>query len=212
MKDFKDLTPQQRQERSKKIDDFVRKKIVEMSGIENVRGIQLSNTLRRIANLFDALANQQDSEDEVSGPRMGILIRLYGGEVLREEAGVTPTMLSHMQNVTKNTISSLVKGLEDQGMIRRENDPQDRRIYRLYLTDAGRDYVTKMAPKKINYLNSLVSDMDPAEIDQLLELLGKLQVNLLGHTHFSDFHKRSRFHNMSRPPHFSASSQKPTDE
>ena len=212
MKEFRDLTPQQRLEKSKKIDEFVRKKIVEMSGIENVRGVQLSNTLRRIANLFDALANQQDSDDEVSGQRMGILIRLYGGEVLHEGAGVTPTMLSHMQNVTKNTISSLVKGLEDQGLIRRENDPLDRRIYRLYLTDAGREYVTKMAPKKINYLNSLVSDMDSADIDQLLELLGKLQVVLLGHMHFNGFHKSSHFHGMKGPHNFSEPLQDPTDE
>ncbi len=190
MKDFDCLTPEQRLERGKKIDEFLRTKIVELSGIENVRGIQVSTALHRIANLYDMITNQASEVEGVSAPRMGILFRLYAGEVLHKEAGVTPTMLSHMQNVTKNTISSLVKGLEDQGLIRRENDPVDRRIYRLHLTDAGREYIIRIAPQQITFLNSLISDMKPQEIDQLLELLGKLQNSIMGHLKFHrGFHK-----------------------
>lgn len=188
MKDFATLTPEQRLERSKKIDEFIRLKIVEMSGIENVRGIQLSNTIRRISNLYEMISNQVGNDETLSGPRLGILFRLYGGEILHGESGVTPTMLSHMQNVTKNTISSLVKGLEDQGLIRREIDPVDRRIYRLYLTDAGRNYIIKTAPEHINFLNSLTEDLTSEEIDQLMELLGKLQNSLLARAKIKPYH------------------------
>jgi DNA-binding MarR family transcriptional regulator len=188
MRDFATLTPEQRLERSKKIDEFIRLKIVEMSGIENVRGIQLSNTIRRISNLYEMISNQVGNDETLSGPRLGILFRLYGGEILHGESGVTPTMLSHMQNVTKNTISSLVKGLEDQGLIRREIDPVDRRIYRLYLTDAGRNYIIKTAPEHINFLNSLTEDLTSEEIDQLMELLGKLQNSLLSRAKIKPYH------------------------
>ncbi|MEA5078112.1 MAG: MarR family winged helix-turn-helix transcriptional regulator [Anaerolineaceae bacterium] len=188
MKDFSTLTPEQRLERSKKIDEFIRQKIVEMSGVENVRGIQVSNIIRRVANLYEVIGNQVGNDETLSGPRLGILFRLYGGEVLHGESGVTPTMLSHMQNVTKNTISSLVKGLEEQGLIRREIDPVDRRIYRLYLTDAGRSYIIKTAPSHINFLNSLTEDLTSQEIDQLMELLGKLQNSLLGRAKLKPFH------------------------
>jgi len=188
MRDFATLTPEQRLERSKKIDEFIRLKIVEMSGIENVRGIQLSNTIRRISNLYEMISNQVGNDETLSGPRLGILFRLYGGEILHGESGVTPTMLSHMQNVTKNTISSLVKGLEDQGLIRREIDPVDRRIYRLYLTDAGRNYIIKTAPEHINFLNSLTEDLTSEEIDQLMELLGKLQNSLLARAKIKPYH------------------------
>jgi len=188
MKDFINLAPEQRLELSKKIEEFVRQKFVDMSGIENVRGIQLSNIIRRIANLYEVIGNQTGNDETLSGPRMGILFRLYGGEFMHGESGVTPTMLSHMQNVTKNTISSLVKGLEDQGLIRRETDPVDRRIYRLYLTDAGRNYILKTAPPHIIFLNSLTEDLTSEEIDQLLELLGKLQNSLLGRAKLKPFH------------------------
>jgi DNA-binding MarR family transcriptional regulator len=188
MRDFATLTPEQRLERSKKIDEFIRLKIVEMSGIENVRGIQLSNTIRRISNLYEMISNQVGNDETLSGPRLGILFRLYGGEILHGESGVTPTMLSHMQNVTKNTISSLVKGLEDQGLIRREIDPVDRRIYRLYLTDTGRNYIIKNAPEHINFLNSLTEDLTSEEIDQLMELLGKLQNSLLARAKIKPYH------------------------
>jgi DNA-binding MarR family transcriptional regulator len=188
MKDFSTLTPEQRLERSKKIDEFIRQKIVELSGVENVSGIQISSTIRRIANLYEVIGNQMGNDEAISGPRLGILFRLYGGEVLHGESGVTPTMLSHMQNVTKNTISSLVKGLEEQGLIRRETDSVDRRIYRLYLTDAGRSYIIKAAPMHLNFLNSLTEDMTSQEIDQLTELLGKLQNSLLGRAKIKPFH------------------------
>jgi DNA-binding MarR family transcriptional regulator len=184
MKDFECLTSEQRLERSKKIDEFVRNQVMEMTGIDNVHGIQINGAIHRIASLYDAITMQNTDDEGMSGPRMGILFRLYGGEMLNEGAGVTPTMLSHMQKVTKNTISSLVKGLEDQGLIRRENDPVDRRVYRLFLTDAGREYLIKMAPQKITFLNSLLSDLTEEEIEQLSELLTKLQTSLIGHLHF----------------------------
>ena len=199
MRDFATLTPEQRLERSKKIDEFIRLKIVELSGVENVRGIQISNSIRRISNLYEMIGNQAGNDETLSGPRLGILFRLYGGEVLHGESGVTPTMLSHMQNVTKNTISSLVKGLEDQGLIRRETDPVDRRIYRLYLTDAGRKYIIRTAPEHINFLNSLTEDLTSKEVDQLLELLGKLQNSLLSRAKLKPFHGH-----RPAPPGFSS--------
>jgi DNA-binding MarR family transcriptional regulator len=96
--------------------------------------------------------------------------------------GITPTFLSHMQNVGKNTISSLVRGLEDQGLIQRENDSADRRIYRLKLTDAGRKLIVEQAPRHIEYLNSMVSGLSDEEQTQLIELLDKLLKSLLVHS------------------------------
>jgi DNA-binding MarR family transcriptional regulator len=100
-------------------------------------------------------------------------------EQIEDGEGVTPTLLSHMQNVSKNTISSLIKGLEDQGLVRRENDAHDRRIYRLHLTDTGRDYVKEMTPRHLQYINSLTEDLSSEDKDQLIALLGKLTSSLI---------------------------------
>lgn len=194
MKDFGCLSPEERREKIKKISEIIRANIKEMSGIENVRGIELANMIHRAANTYDAIFNQSSTEDDISGPRLGILFRLYGDEKIDGGKGVTPTMLSHMQSVTKNTISSLIKGLEDQGLIRRDSDPLDRRIYRLYLTDSGREYIKKHAPLQIEYMNSIVSGLTANEIDQLLKLLEKLQDSLLGNLNFNKLKGHEHFH------------------
>ncbi len=110
MRDFATLTPEQRLERSKKIDEFIRLKIVEMSGIENVRGIQLSNTIRRISNLYEMISNQVGNDETLSGPRLGILFRLYGGEILHGESGVTPTCSATCKMSPKTPLAHWSKG------------------------------------------------------------------------------------------------------
>jgi len=184
MKHCENLTPEQRREKGMRINTLIRQKMMEISGSDRIQGIELSSTIRRIANIYDAIYTQSGPDEIISAPRFGILFRLYADEVIDKGSGVTPTMLSHMQGVTKNTISSLIKGLEDQNLIRRESDPSDRRIYRLYLTDQGRDYLKNNAPGQIEYMNTLVSGLSSEDIDQLLALLLKLQGALMDHVNF----------------------------
>jgi DNA-binding MarR family transcriptional regulator len=194
MKICENLTPDQMRERGMMIDKLIRENILEISGSDNIQGIELSNLIRRLANIMDAIFSQFGTDENLSGPRLGILFRLYGDEVIDGGSGVTPTMLSHMQGVSKNTISSLIKGLEDQNLIWRESDSADRRIYRLYLTDQGREYLKKNAPAQIESMNSLVSGLSTEEIDQLLTLLRKLQSSLMQHVNFHRMPGHEHFH------------------
>ena len=56
--------------------------------------------------------------------------------VLRERP-VTPTELAHWMSAPITSVSSYVKRFESRGHITREINPDDRRSYRLRLTDAG---------------------------------------------------------------------------
>jgi DNA-binding MarR family transcriptional regulator len=76
--------------------------------------------------------------------------------------------------VSKNTISALLRGLEEQGLIQRTLDPQDRRLFRIRLSDYGRQVVQKEAPQRIRYLNKLASGISPEEQELLINLLAKL--------------------------------------
>ncbi|MFI7144258.1 MarR family winged helix-turn-helix transcriptional regulator [Nonomuraea sp. NPDC050022] len=57
------------------------------------------------------------------------------------EAG-TPRMgdLKDRLGVTGRSITSLVDGLEDEGLLRRRTDPADRRSIRLEITTKGREH------------------------------------------------------------------------
>jgi len=175
MKEFIRLTPEERRQRMEEIEQRIRQHVMRISGEQNMLGYELIETIRRLSTLCDVVVNQSLDGESVSGPRFAILMRLSVDEELHNR-GLTPTMLSHMQRVSKNTISSHIAGLEDQGLIRRVSDPHDRRIYRLFITDAGREFVKKSAPSRIGSVTTLFKDFSDEELEQTIKMLKKIQL------------------------------------
>lgn len=149
-------------------------------GVENTSGIELFILLQRVAHLSKLLDNQPTDDMELSGPRWRLLLRLLIEEQTGNREGLTPTVLSQSQRVSKNTISSLLRGLELQGLIQRNLDATDLRIFRIQLTPAGRAYLHANAPHRMEALNRMLSVLDPQEYEQLTVLLIKLHNSLLG--------------------------------
>ncbi len=149
-------------------------------------GIEVIAVTRTIAHIYDALVSSATDEGELTRARWGVLFRLLGEERRGNIEGMTPTHLSRNINVSKNTVSSLLRGLEDQGLIQRTLDPNDRRLFHIKLTDAGREKVAASAPHRIAYMNGLLADMTQEEQEQLLTLLEKLYRSILAHGDFPD--------------------------
>lgn len=147
-----------------------------------VSGFQIAALIRLLSNQYENIFEHHAGEDELSGPRMSILARLMESEK-RGKAGITPTELSHNQHVSRNTISALLRGLEEQKLIQRELDPDDRRLFRIHITAAGHKLVQTMAPQRIAMANQIVSGLSPEEQAQLVTLLSKLFVSLQNHCH-----------------------------
>jgi DNA-binding MarR family transcriptional regulator len=159
-----------------------RAKVKDLFGTGNVQGIEISGLIRRLANIYDAIYNMDINGSEITGPRLSILIRLFIDEKIGRTEGLNPTFLSKLQNVSKNTISSLVRGLEDQGLVQRQNDTEDRRIYRLQLTDAGRNLIIEKTPRLVDYMNSMTDDLSSEEKSELIRLLEKLIASVIVHS------------------------------
>lgn len=147
-------------------------------GITDTHGVELMRMIRMLANVYDVIMQAQMRHENLSAPRWRLLLHLYTAE-LRGEASVSPTHLSKFQNVSKNTISSFLRSLEEQGLIERELDQDDRRQFKIRLSAAGRDLIRTSTPDHIAYLNRLVSDLTPAESNQLQVLLEKMHVSLI---------------------------------
>lgn len=58
---------------------------------------------------------------------------------LWKEDGITQIQLSERLNCEPPTITNMVKSLENHGFVVRKRDPEDGRVSRVYLTQAGRD-------------------------------------------------------------------------
>jgi DNA-binding MarR family transcriptional regulator len=163
--------------------EMVKQRVKMMAGIDDVRGFELFTLLHMLANVSDTLTSQNDGDRGVSSARACILMRLFVDDSMGIDSSLTPTELSRFQNVSKNTISSLIRGLEDQGLVTRELDQNDKRVFRLKITDSGRQLVRDFVPRKAQLMNTLTNGLSPAELDQLLTLLQKLRGSLIMKVH-----------------------------
>ncbi len=71
-------------------------------------------------------------------------------------------------------ITSRIDRLEHRGLVRRLDDPDDRRGVIIELTDEGRDVVDEAVAALAISDRQLLERLDPAEVDQLEGLLRKL--------------------------------------
>lgn len=72
------------------------------------------------------------------------------------------------------TISLVVSNLEKRGYIKRESNPNDKRICILSLTDIGRDVIAKIVPENENMINDYMEILNSDEKENLVNILKKL--------------------------------------
>jgi DNA-binding MarR family transcriptional regulator len=164
----------------------LRQHLRELSGLEDTSGMELLAVLRMLMNLCEAIESQYLSQSDLSGPRWALLMRLFAEERHGRAEGMCPSSLSRSQRVSRNTISALLRGLEEQGLVQRSLDARDRRRFRIQLTNTGRDLVQSTAPQHIQHHNRMVSGLSASERQQLIELLTRLYASLLAASNTSD--------------------------
>lgn len=76
--------------------------------------------------------------------------------------------------LTSGTISVRLARLEQRGVVVREPDPGDRRIFSVRLTPLGLELFDRIAPVHLESEDLLLSALAPRERDQLADLLRKL--------------------------------------
>ena len=153
--------------------------MMDLFHIDNMSGVDVFSSLNRIVQIIDMVDARPSGEGQViSGPRWRLLLHLFLSEEIGKADGLTPTALSHFQQVSKNTVSALLRGLEEQGYIVRELDPKDLRIFRIHLSETGRQLILETAPKRIQGFNQMLSHLSADEVSQLTILLKKLHDSL----------------------------------
>ena len=151
-------------------------------GITEMHGLDLMRQIKMLSHLYGMLISSHMRDAQLSGPRWRLLLHLHMAEQM-QQASLSPTELSRLQFVTKNTISSLLRSLEEQGLIERTLDVKDRRQFKIRLTDEGRELIRASTPEHVIYLNQLAEDLTPDEVVQLDGLLRKLRSSLV---HYGD--------------------------
>jgi MarR family transcriptional regulator, transcriptional regulator for hemolysin len=134
-------------------------------------GLQLAHSAKHVGRAFnDALA-------EVGGsmPMWFILTNLKG------EEWRTQLELARALHIEGPTLTRHIDGLEEEGLVVRRRDANDRRAVSVELTDAGRAKHAELLRAVQTFNRRLLAGLSPEEIGELRTLLGKLEQNVRAH-------------------------------
>jgi DNA-binding MarR family transcriptional regulator len=88
--------------------------------------------------------------------------------------GITQQELAEWLLVTKGNIVGLIDRVSAAGWVERRPDPEDRRVNRLYLTNAGRKLMAKVEPGQLALVRKVFGRLSEKELQQLHGLLERL--------------------------------------
>lgn len=148
-------------------------------GVKDPRGFALMRALMASAHLLEVVIDHELQSAGLSLPRIRLLMRLFGEEKRGNQEGISPSALSHHQHISKNTVSSLLGSLEEQGLIERALCSEDKRSFKIRLTRAGRARVRSTLPKHNTAMTETFAALSADEQKTLLKLLGKLREALI---------------------------------
>ena len=148
-----------------------------MVGKANMLYFDLFRQIKITGHLLGSLTGADTTEGRLSSARMRILMRL-AVEKKRGGVGLSPSDLSRFLGVSRNTVSALLNGLEDQNLVARDLHPTDRRQFIITLTPEGENVYTTHSPKFAHYLEQIFSALTHDEQNILLDLLTKLNAGM----------------------------------
>jgi DNA-binding MarR family transcriptional regulator len=89
----------------------------------------------------------------------------------------TPAELARHTHVDTGAMTRTLDRLEAKQFITRHRCPDDRRVVRITLTEAGNEVVERILPAVAGTLNAHLKDFSKAEVDTLLGLLRRMLAN-----------------------------------
>ncbi|MCC3304179.1 MarR family winged helix-turn-helix transcriptional regulator [Sneathiella sp. HT1-7] len=99
--------------------------------------------------------------------------------VLDRRDGITQTELADYLELDKSTIGRLLDRLEERGFIRREKDPNDRRVFRIFIAKTAYPVLTELEQVADGVRAQALSGISEEDNEKLLALLGQVKKNLI---------------------------------
>ncbi len=100
-----------------------------------------------------------------------VLYRLWGRD------GLTQAEIAERTFKDKPTITRMVDVLEKKQLVVRRNDENDRRVYKIYLTEEGKVLEQQLVPIVDKHIEKALTGITPDEVDMAKELLHKICSN-----------------------------------
>ena len=120
-----------------------------------------------------------DNHEKVFLGQYGLNVpRFYVLMHVENNPGINYILLSELLLCTKSNTTRVVRGMQKDGLINREVDPNDRRSYRLTLSKAGRDLFNRVYPAYKMLVDGLMSKLDKAKLEDYLKASSEIENTL----------------------------------
>lgn len=108
------------------------------------------------------------AELDLTPPQVGLLRAVAAGP------GRSQQELAQHLSTPPTRLVGLVDGLEQRGVLQRRRNPADRRLYAVYLTDAGNTLLKEIGRVARAHEDAMLAALDDAERAQLHPLLARI--------------------------------------
>jgi DNA-binding MarR family transcriptional regulator len=143
------------------------------------QAVRLMGEWRRISHALNQIGEASLVESGLTEAQYLVLMSLYIHEQVDHKAMLNPSEISKWRGTSRNTISSLIRGLEEDGLIERHLDNEDRRKFNICLTANGRSKVSQYAHKQFSTVGGCFNQLSLEEQETLSQLLNKLSDTLM---------------------------------
>lgn len=125
--------------------------------------------------LFSAFTNR-----ELASMRLDLTAEQWALlRLLLNEDGKSQDELLHRTRCEKSSLSRLLEGMENKGLVRRERDARDGRRKRVFLTEKGGAQGVQGTGHALETLHELYAGIDPDDLDTCRRVLLYVQTELL---------------------------------
>ncbi|MCA9933198.1 MAG: MarR family transcriptional regulator [Ardenticatenaceae bacterium] len=142
------------------------------------QALRLMEEFRMVSRAIYHMNEQSVGIPGLSFAQYRVLMHLFFAEQMGDHGKLNPSEISERQGVSRNTMSSFIRNLEDEGLIERSLDPTDRRRFNISLTDVGRELVSQHARQHLESMGQCFRVLTTEEQETLLQLLTKVRAQV----------------------------------
>jgi DNA-binding MarR family transcriptional regulator len=97
---------------------------------------------------------------------------------LWEEDGLPTCSISDKLQQVGGTLTSVLDRMEKRGLVRRERDANDRRVWRIWLTEEGKKLEAVLPPLALKQREELLQGISESERDLVSQLVDQMIANI----------------------------------
>lgn len=138
---------------------------------EHAASLRLWLRLLACTNLIEnTVRTRLRREFDITLPRFDLMAQLE-----RAPQGMKMGELSRRMMVTGGNVTGITDQLVNEGLVKREHNPADRRAYIIKLTSKGRKVFAEMAAAHESWIVDLLGGINDVQRDELYELLAEVK-------------------------------------